>query len=192
MAVSRYKAPAAARHPATRTVKLVELGVVIVAVTLLAVWLYGSLPNRDLLWLYKSFDAQPSVIRIYYYGQVREITPGQPGFVELVEVINTEIVNHRAGTVSLYPHHDSLTYYQTKGFAVELIYAEPARLHTARYFPPAPVLMIAFDGTFNYTQQTLLFRGTAEGYLPGGVALENVDGVRAAVESLMAEPAATW
>jgi len=40
-------------------------------------------------------------------------------------------------------------------------------------------MMIAIDGAFNWSHTIILFRGNAERCLPGGLALTNIDAVKA-------------
>ena len=177
-----------ARHPARQTIKIIEFALILAAFFVAVIWFGGAYTNQDPLWFYPVFEAQPTAVRIYYYGATRELRPGEAGYEQLVSVINTEIVRHAGYVESLYPHGDSLEHYQTKGYAIELEYAAPVRLHTHYFFPAARRLMIAIDGSFNYTDFIILFRGSTKNYLPGGIALKNIDGLRAAVEAVMARP----
>jgi hypothetical protein len=128
-------------------------------------------------------------VRIYHYGEVRELLPSDPEYAALVEAVNTAIEKHSGYVESLYPHDESLVSYQTTGYAVELEYAAPVQVHTRQFFPAARKLMLAIDGAFNWTDQIILFRGNAERYLPGGLALTNIDAVKAQVDQALAQQA---
>lgn len=175
------------RAPARRGTKVIEFLVILALFLAGVIWFGGAYANRDPLWFRKTFNEQPTLVRINYYGTTRELRPGEPGFAEFVTVLNKTIPNHSGYIQSLYPRDASLEYYRTKGYSIELEYADPVLVHTHQYFPPARRLMIAIDGSFNYTNANILFRGSPERYLPGGLALENIDALRAEVERLLAQ-----
>jgi hypothetical protein len=177
------------RPPARRGVKALEFGVILALFIGTMFWFGGAYPNRDAMWFKRSFEAQPSVVRIYHYGTTREVLPDDPEYAGLVSAINTAIEQHSGYVESLYPHDDSLANYQTEGYAVELEYAEPVQVHTRQFFPAARRFMIAIDGAFNWSHTIILFRGNAERYLPGGLALTNIDAVKAQVDQALAQQA---
>ncbi len=177
------------RPPGRRGVKVVEFAVVLGLFLTGLFWFGGAYPNRDGLWFKRTFEAQPSLIRIYHYGTTRELVPGDAEYAGLVSAINTAIEQHNGYVESLYPHDESLVNYQTLGYAIELEYAEPVQVHTRQFFPAARKLMIAIDGTFNWSRTIILFRGNADRYLPGGLALTNVDAVKAQVDLALAQQA---
>jgi hypothetical protein len=119
----------------------------------------------------------------------RELAPGDPEYAGLVSAINTAIEQHSGYVESLYPHDESLVNYQTEGYAIELEYAEAVQVYTRQFFPAARKLMIAIDGSFNWSHTIILFRGNAERYLPGGLALTNIDAVKAQVDQALAQRA---
>lgn len=177
------------RPPGRRGVKVLEFVAVLGLFLAGLFWFGGAYPNRDALWFQRTFEAQPSLVRIYHYGTTRELRPGDPEYAGLVEAINTAIEAHSGYVESLYPHDDSLVSYQTKGYAIELEYAEAVQVHTRQFFPAARKLMIAIDGAYNWTHSIILFRGNAERYLPGGLALTNIDAVMAQVDQALAQQA---
>jgi len=152
------------------------------------VWLFGGFGNRDPLWFLTVFDEKPSAIRIYRDGATRDVLPGQPGFEELVAAINAEVAQHAGYYEGLAPSGDSLASYVERGFAVEIVYPRPVQVHTRFYFPQANRLLVAIDGSYNYLKVPLLFRASADRWLPGGLALTSVERIRAAVDAVMAEP----
>ena len=177
------------RPPGRRGVKVVEFGVVLALFLVGLFWFGGAYPNRDALWFQRTFEAQPSLIRIYHYGTTRELLPSDPEYAGLVSAVNTAIEQHSGYVESLYPHDESLVNYQTEGYAIELQYAEAVQIHTRQFFPAARKLMIAIDGAFNWSHTIILFRGNAERYLPGGLALTNIDAVKAQVDQALAQQA---
>ncbi len=106
-----------------------------------------------------------------------------------MSAVNTAIEQHSGYVESLYPHDESLVNYQTQGYAIELQYAEAVQIHTRQYFPAARKLLIAIDGAFNWSHTIILFRGNAERYLPGGLALTDIDAVKAQVDQALAQQA---
>lgn len=163
--------------------------VIITALFLLAlIWFGGAFGNRDPLWFVQAFDERPSAIRMYHYGAVRDVLPGQPGYDELVSAINAEVARHAGYYDTLAPAGDSLASYQARGLAVEMLYARPVQVHTRFFFPAASRLLIAIDGSYNYLKVPFLFRGSADQWLPGGLALGSVDRVRAAIAALAGNP----
>ncbi len=152
----------------------------------LVIWIGGAYSNGDLLWFYPVFNESPSYIIIYRYGKTVEVTTEQPGFDALVKAANAEIPRHVGYQEGLRPANETLEFYQTKGYAIELVYPQPVLIHTRYYFPAARRLFIAIDGSYNYTDLLFLFRGSAQQWLPGGIALVSVDQVRAAADSIIA------
>ena len=177
------------RPEGKRGVKVIEFAVVLGLFLGGLIWFGGAYPNRDALWFRRTFDAQPSLIRIYHYGSTRELLPTDPEYAGLVSAINRAIEQHNGYVEGLYPHDESLASYQATGYAVELEYATTVQVHTRQFFPAARKLMIAIDGGFNWTKEIILFRGNAERYLPGGLALTNIDAVKAQVDQALAQQA---
>jgi hypothetical protein len=177
------------RPPGRRGAKVLEFVVVLGVFLLGLFWFGGAYPNRDALWFRRTFDAQPSVVRIYHYGQVRELRPGDPAYAGLVAAVNHAIEQHSGYVESLYPHDETLTSYEAEGYAVELEYAAPVQVHTRQFFPAANRLLLAIDGAFNYTHTNILFRGNPDRYLPGGLALSDIEAVKAQVDQALASEA---
>ena len=165
--------------------KVGELLLITVVFVVVVIWIGGAYSNQDLLWFYGQFEERPSYIRIYHYGTTVDLRPGQPEFDTLVAAVNAAVPQHAGYYEGLRPAGDILDYYQTKGYAIELVYDQPVQVHTRYFFPAAERLMIAIDGSYNYTQQILLFRGGSEQWLPSGIALENIDQVRAVSEAVV-------
>ncbi len=63
------------------------------------------------------------------------------------------------------------------------------QIHTRQFFPAARKLMITIEGAFNWSRTIILFQGNAERYLPGGLALTNIDAVKAQVDQALAQQA---
>src|SRR5690348_11359689 len=82
------------RPPARRGRKFIEFFVVLAVFLGFLFWAGGAYPNRDALWFNRTFDAQPSVVRIYRYGDVRELLPSDPEYPGLVAAINHAIEAH--------------------------------------------------------------------------------------------------
>lgn len=181
------------RPPARRWTSVVEMLVVLVLFLAGVIWFGGAFPNRDALWFYAKFDHQPAYVRVYHYGETRELWPGDPGFDALVGAVNAEIPQHTGYVESLQPRDASWESYALRGYAVELVYSAPILVHTRQFFPETTRLLIAIDGSYNYVTTSfqqpgaaLLFRGSAEKWLPNGLVLKSVDQVRAAAEAALA------
>ena len=164
--------------------KVLDMLIITALFIVAIIWFGGAFGNRDLLWFVQSFDAQPAAIRVYHYGSARDVLPGQARFDELVAAINAEVPKHAGYYENLAPTGSSLASYLDKGFALELLYAQPVLVHSRFFFPRASRLLIAIDGAYNYLKVPLLFRGSAKQWLPGGLVLESVDRVRAAAEAM--------
>jgi len=181
------------RPPSRRWLSVVEMLAVLILFLTGAVWFGGAFPNRDALWFYASFDHQPAFLRIYHYGETREVWPGDPGFAALVTAVNAEVAQHTGYVESLQPRDASWESYALRGYAVELVYDSPVLVHTRQFFPETTRLLIAIDGSYNYVTTAfhqpgaaLLFRGSADKWLPNGLVLKSVEQVRAAVEAALA------
>jgi hypothetical protein len=155
-------------------------------VALLAVWVGGMTTNRDALWFVSSFDARPQLICIYHSGTVTALAPGQAEFDVLVAAMNAEIPQHQGFADSLTPAGTSLDSYVLRGYAVEARYAAPVQVHTRFLFGAAPRLLFALDGSYNYIDNRMLFRGGPQGWLPGGLILKSIDRTRAAADAALA------
>ena len=164
---------------------IVVTGLVLVAIG----WCAGGFGNRDPLWFTSTFDARPAAIRIYHYGEVRDVQPGQPGFEELVAALNAEIPQHAGYYENVAPTGSSLASYLEDGFALEVRYPQPVQVHTRFFFPASDRLLIAIDGSYNYFHvASLLFRGSPAQWLPGGLALSGVERIKSAAEQALAQP----
>jgi hypothetical protein len=162
--------------------------VILALFTLAVVWFIGSYPNRDGLWFLPRFEAQPRIIRIYHYGTLRELRPGDAGYAEMAAALNNSIAHHAGYIESLYPHDASLEFYTQKGYAIEFEFSGLVQIHTSHYFPQAPRYMILIDGTYNYIGEgPMLFRGSFSNYLPNGLVLRDISPIEAQVERLLAE-----
>ena len=174
------------RSPSRRWRSALELVAVVVLFMAGVVWFGGAFPNRDALWFYARFDEQPAYIRIYHYGTVREIGPADSGFGPLVQAVNADIAQVDGYVESLQPRGTSLESYTQKGYAIELVYRAPVQIHTRQFFPAAPRLLIAIDGSYDYIGYLLLFRGSADMWLPNALALKSLDRTRTAVDAILA------
>lgn len=172
--------------PERRWGSVLELILIVVGILVVIIWVVGGYSNQDPLWFTTGFDERPASIVVYHYGETRELFPSTPDYEELVAVLNAAIPQHAGYVESLHPRGDSLESYTRRGFAVELRYAAPVLVHTRYYFPKAPRLFVAIDGSYNYVKTPLLFRGGAENWLPNGIALKDVSAITAAVEQMLA------
>lgn len=181
-----------ARAPSRRGVKVLEFGLILVAFTLAVVWFIGSYPNRDGLWFLREFNEAPRVIRIYHYGTLRELRPGEAGYAEMTAAMQAAFTDHAGYIESLYPHDASYDFYTQQGYAIEFEFARPVQVHTSAYFPQAPRYMILIDGSYNYIGQgPMLFRGSFANYLPNGLVLRDIGPLQAQVDRLLAQPGGT-
>lgn len=161
-----------------RLVKMFEPLAVLAAFIVAVVWIGGAYSNQDPLWFMAKFEERPQVVRIYHYGQVSEIHPGDPAYETVVAALNQAIISHAGYAESIHPNGTTLEYYQTKGYAIELDYGRDVLVHTHYFFPRARRLMVALDGSYNYVGQQLLFRGSDERWMPGAIVLEDAQLLR--------------
>lgn len=174
--------------PKPRRTQSLLAGILIPAILMIVVlYLVVSLTNRDPMWFNATFNERPANIRIYHYGEVIDLRAGQPGFDDLVAAINSEIPIHAGYYESLGQTGATLEAYQQRGYAIELAYAKPVQIHTRNFFPAAPNLFIAIDGSYNYLKYAMLFRGQNNQWIPGALALKSVDLIRAAADTAIAK-----
>ncbi|HEX9077280.1 MAG TPA: hypothetical protein VF932_15945, partial [Anaerolineae bacterium] len=62
-----------------------------IAFIVIVIFSIGALTNGDVLWFLPFFDATPARIIIYRDGCVLTLSPGQPGFDNLTQVINQSL-----------------------------------------------------------------------------------------------------
>ena len=172
--------------PERRWGSVLELVLIVVGIIVVIIWLVGGFSNRDPLWFTTGFDERPSSIIIYHYGETHEVFPSTAGYEDLVAALNASIAQNTGYVEGLQPRADSLDSYTLRGYALELLYASPVQVHTRNYFPKAPRLLIAIDGSYNYVKAPILFRGGAEKWLPNGLVLKDVSGITAAVDQVLA------
>lgn len=176
-----------ARRPTRRLWQILEPLMVMTVFLVGVVWIGGAYSNQDPWWFTGKFEERPAVIRVYHYGETRELYPGDPDFESLVAVVNQTIVRHAGYAESIHPNGASLTFYQTEGYAIELDYGRDVLVHTHYFFPRARKLMITLDGSYNYVGEQILFRGSAERWMPGGIVLKDSAALRAALAAALAQ-----
>lgn len=174
-----------AQPPRKRGIQVLPLLLIPVIFLVAVIWFVTMLTNRDPEWFHQEFTERPVQIRIYHYGSVIDLKQGDPGFDELVAAVNAEIPQHKGYYETLHPRGDTLAHYKERGYAIALIYDKPVQVHTRNFFPEAPNLMIALDGSYNYTKYALLFRGKNEEWLPGGLALVSTEQIETAAEQVI-------
>jgi hypothetical protein len=172
--------------PERRWGSVLELLLIVAGVIVIIFWAIGGFSNRDPLWFTSGFDERPTSIIIYHYGETRELFPSSSGYEDLVAALNASIAQNTGYVEGLQPREDSLDSYTLRGYALELRYASPVQVHTRNYFPKAPRLLVAIDGSYNYVKAPILFRGGAEKWLPNGLVLKDVSDITAVVEQVLA------
>lgn len=172
--------------PERRWGSVLELLLIVAVIIVAIVWLVGGFSNRDPLWFTTGFDERPSSIIIYHYGETQELFPSSAGYEDLVAALNNSIAHNSGYVEGLQPREDSLDSYTLRGYALELRYDSPVQVHTRNYFPKAPRLLIAIDGSYNYVKAPILFRGGPERWLPNGLVLKDVSKISAVVDQVLA------
>ncbi len=151
----------------------------------LAIWSGGAYPNRDPLWFYEKFDAQPYKITVYSNGTAVDLYRGDAGYERMLPVINSSVVKPAGFLESFYPSDSSLDSYRNSGVAVELAYQSPVKIHTKFFFPQFDHLFVPLDGTYNYLNEAVLFRALNGKWGGTALILSSTSEIRAAADAIL-------
>ncbi len=120
---------------------------VLVIIAGLIVWAVNALPNGDLLWFWRDFNAQADWIIVYWDGVEYMLFPGDPGYDAVMDAF-ADAVAHWAGyegSVGL--SAESLTHYRTAERFLELHYNQPVLVHTRHLYPRARTFFVPLSGS---------------------------------------------
>lgn len=158
----------------------------LIAFIVIVIFSIGAITNGDPLWFLPIFNATPARITIYREGCVRTLSPGQPEFDNLTQVINQSLTQVEGFSNSFGLSSDSLKDYRDQQRAVEIYYTEDVTIHTGYRFGHPDSLFIPLDSYFGETRS--VFGGHKGDYWAGALRLKSNDTLQRAVESVPCPP----
>lgn len=158
----------------------------LIAFIVIVIFSIGAITNGDPLWFLPFFDATPARITIYRDGCVRTLSPGQPGFDNLTQVINQSLSQIEGYSNSFGLSSESLQDYRDKQRALEVQYAQDVTIHTGYRFGHPDSLFIPLDSYFGDTRS--VFGGHNGDYWAGALRLKSNATLQGTVESIPCPP----
>jgi len=167
------------RQDRTNTLLLVFL---LLAFMLLCYYTSVSFTSKDPLWILKSFSDKPSRIIVYHAGQRTELQPGQTGFDELANAVETTLTEGFARLSNLGLSGQSLQDAYTQFVTLEVFWSRPIELHT--WFPSGRTTQMLFPITGRHSEMSVVLLGDKGKYRAGAPVLDNPEIIRQALKSL--------
>lgn len=163
----------------TNTIQLMLLLVVVIAT---GYYTMVSLTSRDPLWLLKGFQDHPSRIVVYHAGQRTELSPGQAGFDELADAVQTSLSQNFARLSNLGFSEKTLQEAYTQHVTLEVFWERPVELHT--WFHTGRVTQMLFPVAGRHAELSVVLLGDEGRYRPGAPVLNTVEPIRETLKSL--------
>ncbi len=155
----------------------------VVGFVLLAV--YGTLAftSGDLLWFVKQFDGSPALIIVYHDGGQRtELAPGNPGFEQLAQAIQSCISQGLERPSGIGLSDASLLDAYTRYLTVEAVFQEPVKLHA--WFNTEESTRMLFPITGRHSDLSIVVLGKGGKYLASPPVLKTMEPLRQALRDL--------
>jgi hypothetical protein len=150
------------------------LSLVVIALALLGgfYYVFPALTSDDWLWFSTAFDETPREITIIERGERTTLTPDDPRFAAITAAFNQSIVNgYRASSLGF--SDKTWDVINEHGLLVEMVYAEPVRLHLRGGFAPKERLLLLVDGAHPGIHTTRTLFGSDDGNWSGQPVLIN-------------------
>lgn len=168
-----------AKGGGTNTLVLVALLLGIVA---LGYYATVALTSRDPLWFLRGVEDRPARFVVYRAGQHTALGPGDPGFAELVDAVQTSLAGGFARLSSTGFSEQTLQEAYTQHVTLEVFWDQPIELHA--WFPTGRTTQMLFPITGHHAELSLVLLGDAGHYRAGAPVLETMEPIRDALRSL--------
>jgi hypothetical protein len=157
---------------------LLSLIVILVLVLGGFFYLFRVLTTSDWLWFSSRFDAQPSQIVVVNHGQPMQILPDDPRFAAITDAFNRSISSgyHDSGMGFSDPTWEQL---EQDGLYIDMIYAEPVRLH-GNFEPTTRMRLLVSGDKIHRTK--VLFRSNETEWARNPYALNSVEPLQQVLE----------
>jgi hypothetical protein len=157
---------------------------VILLLGTLAVGYYATfaLSSRDLLWFLRQFEDRPARIIVYSAGQQTELRPGDPGFDELADAVETSLAAGFARLSKTGFSEQTLQQAYSEHVTLEVFWSQPVELHT--WFPTGRITQMLFPITGRHSEMSIVLLGDDGHYRAGAPVLEEMVPIRDALSSL--------
>ena len=164
----------------TGPVKMVAL---VAALVLLIVYGTLSVTAQDPFWFLKGFRYQPTHIVVYHHeGKRTELRPGDSGFAELTAAIQTCLAPGAERPSGIGFSDASLLDAYSRYLTVEVFFDRPVKLHA--WFNTGEPTQMLFPITGRHSELSVVLLGQNGKYLASPPALETVEPIREALQSL--------
>ncbi len=133
--------------------------IVIVAVTLMTIWGVNTLAKEDVLWFVRSFDARAESIAIYWDGEIYTLTPGAPGYEEVMDAFAEGIANWSGYEGSVVFSEPNIERFRNEWRLLEVRFAEPVMVHTRHPVSEARTYLVPLSKTHAHWRRVFAFPG---------------------------------
>ncbi len=118
-----------------------------------------ALTNNDLLWFWKTFNAQAEALTVYWEGETYVFRPGDPGYQEIMTAFAEGIAKPVGFEWEVALSEASIDRYHTEAKMLEVSFAEPVQVHTRHPFPKAKTYLVPLDETHADWRRVFAFTG---------------------------------
>lgn len=171
--------------PKTDKIRTGPVKMIVLVIGFVLVLVYGTLSvtAQDPFWFLKGFHYQPTRIVIYHHeGKRTELRPGDPGFAELTDAIQVCLANGAERPSGIGFSDASLLDAYSRYLTVEAFFDRPVKLRA--WFDTGEPTQLLFPITGRHAELSLVFLGQNGKYLSSPPALETVEPIREALQSL--------
>ncbi len=158
---------------------------ILLVVGFIGLVLYGTIvfSTGDFFWFLQRFDSHPASIIVYHdKGKRTELHPGQPGFDELADAIQTCLSEGLERPSGIGFSDASLLDAYTRYITVEVFFEEPVQLHA--WFGTEPATQMLFPITGRHSEMSLVLLGVNGKYLASPPVLKTIEPLRETLKAL--------
>jgi hypothetical protein len=130
----------------------------------------------------KGVEDRPTRIIVYQAGQRAELGPGDPGFEELVDAVQTSLAAGFARLSNTGFSEQTLREAYSQQVTLEVFWEHPVELHA--WFPSGRTTQMLFPITGRHSEMSIVLLGDAGKYRTGAPALETMEPIHDALRSL--------
>jgi len=133
--------------------------VTMTVIVVLLVFGVTALTNNDLLWFWKTFDAQAETLTVYWEGEAYVFFPGDPSYDEIMAAFAKGIAKPVGFEWEVALSETTLNRYRAECKLLEVSFAEPVQVHTRHPFPKAKTYLVPLDETHANWRRVFAFTG---------------------------------
>jgi len=124
-----------------------------------------ALSAGDLLWFVTSFDERPRLILVHCAGTATAYESGSAEFERLAASVNTDLAGPKFAPPGVGLSEATQSDYWSKNLTLEVLYAQPVRMHTSFRYGLFDALIYPVSGA--HSGEHLVFARRGDVVLPG-------------------------